>query len=226
MNNIVIACQVLKDELNLVMKETGCTYPVIWVDSDYHINPDKLREKLQEEINALSEVDNILFAYGCCGNGLVGLKATTANLIIPKIEDCISLLLSQPDQEPQRVKETYFLTQGWLDSSRNIVSEYSYSLKRYGAQRTQKIYALLLKYYRYLAFIDTGAYNVQESMEKAHQFAQAVNLQLDVIQGSTWLLKKLLTGPHDANFCLVKKGDTVQLSCFGSAAGRGQQQMV
>ncbi len=215
MNYTIIACQMLCDELNMAMYETGCQYPVIWIESDYHIDPDKLRLKLQEEIDKLNNVDNILFAYGCCGNGLIGLRALTAKLIIPKTDDCISMVLSQPGKRYERHKETYFLTRSWMESSKSILNEYLHALKKYGEKRAKRLFELMLKHYNYLMLIDTGAYDLASCSPEAEKLANNTNLKLIVEKGDIWFLKKLLTGPYDDDFCIVEKDTAVNISDFG-----------
>lgn len=216
MNSTIIACQVLRDELNLAIRETGCSYPVIWVDAGYHNDPDLLRTKLQVEIDALENVNNILFAYGCCGNGLVGLKASTANLIIPKTDDCISMVLSQPGGKFERHKHTYFVTKGWLENPKNIFKEYQHAVARYGEQRAKRLFDKMLKHYRYLMLVDTKAYDLAEWASKAAEFADNLNLEMTVAEGGIMFLKKLLTGPHDQDFCVIQKGGVVKISHFSN----------
>ncbi|MBS4024477.1 MAG: DUF1638 domain-containing protein [Clostridia bacterium] len=215
MTYAVIACQALRYELEKEICETGCAYPVIWVGSEYHIDPNKLRVKLQGIIDSLKNIDNILLVYGSCGNGLVGLTASTANLIIPKTDDCISLLLTKSNEKVERAKGTYFLTKGWIESPKSIINEYVYTLKRYGEEKTKKIYNLMLKHYRYLMLIDTGAYNIEECKSEAAGFAANQNLELIIAKGDTWFLRKLLLGPYDKDFCIIKKGENVNLNHFG-----------
>ncbi|WP_027363909.1 DUF1638 domain-containing protein [Desulfotruncus alcoholivorax] len=215
MNEVVIACQTLSDELELAMQETGCRFPVIWVESDYHNDPSQLRTKLQEEIDSQRNIDNILLAYGCCGNGLVGLRATGANLIAPRTEDCISMVLSQPGEKFERLKQTYFLTKGWMEGSKSIFVEYDRALKRYGEQRTKRLFDVMLKHYNYFMLIDTGAYNPADCLSKAEGLARNTGLKLVVAKGDIWFLKKLLTGPYDQDFCVIPKGESVNISHFG-----------
>ncbi|WP_422448860.1 DUF1638 domain-containing protein [Thermoanaerobacterium sp. DL9XJH110] len=215
MKNIIIACQTLMDELNLAINETCRKYPVIWVDSDYHSDPNRLKLKLQQEIDGLADIDNILLAYGFCGNAVIGLTASTANLIFPKTDDCISMVLSKPGEEFQRMKATYFLTKGWIESPKSLMMEYSNALKRYGENRAKRIFRVMLKHYNQLMIIDTGAYRVADYIEKARKIAEITDLDLIVEKGGIWLLKKLLTGPYDDDFCFVKKGQEVDISHLG-----------
>lgn len=220
MKRVIIACKTLQDELELAIRQSGCPYPVIWVDSSYHVVPDRLRSKLQSEIDALEDVDTVLFAYGSCGNGLVGLKATTANLIIPRTEDCISVVLSKSGEKPKRQNETYFITKGWLESSKGLYQEYLYSLQRYGKARTNMIFELMLKNYKYLMLIDTGAFKVEDYQNIAVDLAAKLNLELVKEQGGIWFLTKLLSGPHDGDFCVVSKGGVVTLDNFAIVGER------
>lgn len=215
MTYVVIACETLRDELMMAVRETGSSYPVIWIDSIYHVDPGKLRLKLQQEIDSLTGIKHVLLAYGACGNGLVGLKASTADLIIPKTDDCISMFLSKPGKTFIRLKESYFLTKGWMESSKGLWNEYWYTVNRYGEKRARRIFDLMLGNYQNLTLIDTEAYNFEEWKDKAQQLAEKTNLRLTTAKGGIWLLKQLLTGQHDECFSIVKKGETVNLGHFG-----------
>lgn len=46
-NTVVIACEMIEDEVRKAMENTGADYPVIWVERGYHNEPDDLREELK-----------------------------------------------------------------------------------------------------------------------------------------------------------------------------------
>ncbi|MDI3482057.1 MAG: hypothetical protein PWQ97_1712 [Tepidanaerobacteraceae bacterium] len=215
MKNVIIACQTLHDELNLAMNKTKCAYPVVWVDSEYHSDPNRLRSKLQQEIDAQKGFENILLAYGFCGNAILDLKASTANLIFPKTDDCISMLLSKPKEKFERMKATYFLTKGWIEGSKSLMKEYMNAIARYGEKRTKRIFQLMLKNYDKLMLIDTGAYSVADYWDEACKIAKIADLKLFTEKGHLWMLEKLLTGPYDEDFIVVDKGQTVNISDLG-----------
>lgn len=211
----LIACKMLQHEIKQAMYETGCQYPIIWVDSEYHRDPNILRAKLQEEIDNIKDIGTILLAFGCCGNGTVGLKASTADLIIPRTEDCIAMVLSRRGQVYERQKATYFLTKGWLEGTNSLAKEFEHAARRYGVQRAKKLFEQMFKHYKYLMLIDTKAYDIEECLDKATQLAYSLNLELIRAQGDVWLLKKLLTGSYDQDFCFIRKGGTVSNQDFG-----------
>lgn len=210
----LIACKTLRHEINQAMHDLGCQYPITWVDSEYHNDPDGLRVKLQEEIDKLKDVDTILLAYGCCGNGTVGLNASTADLIIPRIEDCIAMVLSKCGQVFEKQKATFFLTKGWLEGTNSLTKEFEHAVKRYGEQRANRVFELMFKHYKYLMLIDTKAYSLDECLDETTKLAERLNLKLILAQGDIWLLKKLLTGSFDQDFCLIRKGETVSIQDF------------
>ena len=52
-------------------------------------------QRLQEALERVDETryDAMLLGYALCNNGLVGLRARTKPLIIPRAHDCITLFL-------------------------------------------------------------------------------------------------------------------------------------
>ena len=211
---VLIACKMLQHEITKAVQEIGCQYPIIWIDSEYHTDPNGLRTKLQEEIDKLEDTDTILLAYGCCGNGTVGLKATTGDLIIPRTEDCISMLMSQCGQPYLRPKATYFMTKGWLEGTHSMAKEIEHAVRRYGPERAKRIFEQMFKHYIYLMLIDTQAYNIEECLSEVESLAQSLNLEMTFAQGDIWFLRQLLSGNADQDFCIIPKGETVSHQDF------------
>ncbi|SHM61244.1 Protein of unknown function [Caldanaerovirga acetigignens] len=208
MKNTIIACRMIQDELQHVMDEINSLDHVIWVDSEYHSEPERLKSKLQEIIDNLEGTDNIILVYGYCGNALIGLKATTANLIFPRVNDCISMLLKS-----ERLNDAYYLTRRWIESPASIIQEYKIALERYGEERAKKLFRLMLKNYTKLMLLETGTYDTEKYLKEIQEFAEKVGLKVDSQEGDLHFLKKILIGPYDENdFVIIKKGGKVDLS--------------
>lgn len=216
MGAIIVACQTIADEINQALVETGVDYPVIWVESGLHNFPETLRSKLQEQISKISHVEQIILAYGYCGNALLGLHAESASLVIPRVDDCISLLLGsyQARENLSREMGTYFLTRGWIENENNILKEYERCVEKYGEARAQRVIKILMEHYRRLVLIDTGAYNLGHCLEKSRNFAREVNLEHQVVPGSLRFLKKLFTGPWDDEFVILPPGEVLTMESF------------
>jgi hypothetical protein len=217
MKSIVIACHTISDEIDKTIAETGTQHPVIWIESGLHNYPKILHDKLQEVISNISNVDNIIMAFGYCGNALLGIHADNARMIIPRVDDCISLLMGSYQKRAELSAEmaTYFLTKGWIENENNIIREYERCIERYGEKRADRIMHLMLAHYRRLVLIDTGAYSMDDScLEKSYAFAGKLGLKHQIVTGSLVFLKKLLTGPWDDDFIILQPGEELSLDDF------------
>ena len=61
----IIACEMLRDELELAMETTGISYPTIWMEKGLHDDPQKLRNSLQAQLDALPENKLPSACIGC-----------------------------------------------------------------------------------------------------------------------------------------------------------------
>lgn len=212
MDTILIACETIKKEIELAMDKTGRRYPVKWIESGLHENPDKLKIHLQERLDESAEIDRILMAFGFCGNAVMGLKTGDFELIIPRAEDCISLLLGSNEKRRETVdlSHTYFLTEGWLENEENIWKEYLYVVNKYGQARADKVFQIMLKNYNHLAAIDTGAFDYDKFYQEILEIAETLKLNPVKVKGDLSFLEKLLTGPYpEREFLILKPGEEV-----------------
>ena len=77
----VIACATVIEEM-LPLLPHHVSYETL--DFGLHLNPQKLKSVLQEKIDQASrDADVLLLGYGLCSMAVVGLKSTTATLVIP-----------------------------------------------------------------------------------------------------------------------------------------------
>ncbi len=213
MSTIIVACNTIADELNLAIKATGVTHPVLWIDSKLHTKPEKLKGEIQAAISRISNVSTIILAFGYCGNALVGIKSEKARLVFPKIEDCISLLLGSAEKRRTLSKETcsYYLTRGWIESENNLAEEYAYCVRKFGPVRALRLMRTILKNYRHLTLIDTGAYDIMSLKPRTEELAATLGLCHKVVEGSQRLFHKLLTGPWDEEFVQLEPGEEITL---------------
>ncbi|MCD8104556.1 MAG: DUF1638 domain-containing protein [Lachnospiraceae bacterium] len=196
----ILSCPTIHDELGKCLRDTGCTYDVYELGKNNHNFPDRLRNQLQAEINALQDYDRILLSFGICGNAVCELVSPHAELVIPKVDDCVSLLMGgvKPRLESLNGKFGLFLTAGWLRYEGNIWEEIRLTTQRYSEKRAARILERMFGNMTYLTVLDTGAYSLPEVLKKAGEVAEALHLELRVMPGDLSLLRGLLTGPWDA----------------------------
>ncbi len=208
METQIVSCRTIQLEVEKALRETGLQYPVSWVESGLHNYPEKLRNKLQEILDRIS-ADRVLLAMGFCGNSLAGLKTRDFELVIPRADDCITLMIGSPE-ERKRYERTYFLSKGWLQGERNIYEEYKYTLHKYGPKQGKAIFRMMLGHYMYLGVLDTGVCDFDELAAQAGAIADELDLTLRTIPAADRFLKELLTGPWpEERFCVVAPNTAV-----------------
>ena len=208
----VVACATVIEEMLPLLPE-GIAYKVL--DFGLHLTPEKLRNTLQETIDAASvEADTIILGYGLCSMAVVGLKATECTLVVPRVDNCIAIFLGshaaykqQASQEPG----TYYLTKGWIEVNDTPIAEYKQLTERYGPERADRMIKLMFKNYTRLAFIDTGHYEQERYREYARSMAKQLELRYEELTGSTALIKKMIYGPWETDFVIARPGETIML---------------
>ncbi|MGV8905134.1 MAG: DUF1638 domain-containing protein [Acetobacterium sp.] len=207
MNRLLIACETIRNEVELALKNQAVEIETLWMVNTLHDSPDRLREALQIEINKAEEdYDELLFAYGNCGNGLLGLKSEKATLVIPKYGDCIDIFLSETENLERIRTSTYFLTEGWLKGEKTLDIEYERNLKKYGEKRAKWINDKMFNHYKELMLIDTGAFAVEGALPRVNTIGKLIGLDVIVSKGSISPLEKLITGQWEENFCVIPPG--------------------
>lgn len=210
-NNIIIACKTIEEELTMVMNEIGCSYPILWIESGLHLDTKALRNRIQQELDGISSFDRVFLGFGYCGNALIGLKTADYKVIFPRVDDCIALLLGSCEKRKEFSKDTYFLTEGWLNCERNIWIEYQETVKKYGKIRAEKIYTILLQHYKRLGIIQTKTFEMESFLKKSQQIAEELKLKQEVIPGTLRYIKKFLIGPWDEDFIIVNPNSVISL---------------
>jgi Icc-related predicted phosphoesterase len=211
-----IVCDVIYDELkNKIPKN----WKVTNFEKRLHERSDFLREKLQTEINKSQDYDIIVLGYGLCGNGVVGLVSPKTPLVIPRVDDCISLFLGSSEERKKQLKiepGTYFLTRGYIGEAEDcIASGFSETKDKYDKKTRQWIIKEMLKNYRRIVFINTGNYDPSEWRRKAKREAAKLGLRFEELKGPNKLLDKIIKENWDSQFITVKPSSKMTFNMFG-----------
>ena len=188
------------------------------IESGLHLHPDRLRSILQTTIDKITaHTETVTLGNELCSMWVIGLKAVSSTLVIPRMDDCIAMFLGSQsvykkvlDQKPG----TYFLSKGWIDGGITIVDELERMEKRYGRNRTERIMKRMLQYYRRLAFIDMGYEDCDKYQEFSRAAAKRLRLEYREIMGTPEFLRKIYNGPWDHEFVIVPPAHAVRLEAF------------
>jgi len=110
----IIACEVMKEELLTVAHSTDVEFQ--FISMGLHRYPDKLRAELQNLLDATVGYSRVVLAFGLCGGAARNLKPSGFTLTIPRVHDCIPLLLGSRerfDRLAHEEKGTFYYTRGW-----------------------------------------------------------------------------------------------------------------
>ena len=200
METVLIGCRTLERELREASRRTGVCCPCVWVESGLHNVPARLTDRLARELERLpAGVGRVLLGFGYCGGAAAGLTTGPYELILPRADDCITLMLGSYRRRLEMMREegAYFLTQGWLDGERNIWEEFLYARRRYGEKQARRIFASMLSHYSRLAVVDTGVSDMEQLGQTTEMIARELGLRHQAVPGTLSLFERLLTGPWD-----------------------------
>ncbi len=236
MNLHIISCQVLYRELSMAAAMASNHTTVSWMPQGLHEKPENMPAALQAEIDRIeaeSAAGNlrhvpeaIVLGYGLCSNGIVGLKARSVPLVIPRTDDCIALFLGSQKRYLDLFRKhpgTYWVNGGWIEEAK-LPSPEGYRqmreefVEQYGEENADFLMESGIgwgwtKNYSACGYITPAGYENTAWKEQAAEFAKTYGWELFEAEGSNRLLEKLLSGDWDEEFLVCQPGQTVTASC-------------
>lgn len=209
----IFACRTLEEEIKEVLPENvDCEF----LEYALHNTPDKLRGELQKKIEEASEYDTLLFGYGLCSNGVAGLKSKHHTMVIPRVHDCISLLLGsrkQYDSEFKKFPGTYYLSKGWIEQKGDPLASYLDYRERYGEETAKWVIQEEYKNYQRVVFIRTAG-NCEEYIKYSQEVADFLGLEFFEAEGSLEYFRKLVHGEWDKEFLIIPPDKPILMNNF------------
>ncbi len=219
MKRAVVVCKTLEAELRALLDPR---VELRVMEQGLHRSPEQLRERLQREIDSI-DAGEILLGYGLCGNGVAGLSSRRARLVVPRVDDCIGILLGSGEryrEEFGREPGTYWLSRGWIEDARDPYTEYQRCRERYDEETARWVASEMMKGYRRLALIDTGVCPVGRFRAYAREFSSFFGLDYVEMAGGDGLLRALLSSEwDDERFVVVEPGQAISTDMFLPALG-------
>ena len=213
----LIACEVFRDEFDAITPpEVARTY----LPQGLHRTPGKMPAAVQEVVDRLpADVGLVLLGYGLCSNGVVGVTARTAPVIMPLVHDCIALLLGSRERYEAEVHAcagTYYITPGWAKYGTTSLTCYKNEyLPKFGEEDARYIAHELLKNYKRVVLINHGVGDIALGRAHTQEFAEVFELEPGEIPGSLEYLRRLVTGPWDSvDFLRLEPGASINASPF------------
>ncbi len=221
----IIACGVLAPDIRHVAEQIGMTAEMVFLKGGLHDEPNKLRAALQEKIDELSAEDTyqrIIIGYGICGRGTIGIAARNTPLVIPRVHDCIALLLGSDAEYKKQFRSypgTYYISPGWMIekvqpasqdekiSAWDAMRDMDQLEKTHGPEKAQHVTDFLnswKKNYQRAAYINSPGKNQKHACDHAKQMADQFGWLFEELPGSSRMFVKMLTAAEsDADLLVV-----------------------
>lgn len=222
MNALILTCSSLKEYVDAAQYSQQTYMDVIVVDRLLHVEPERMKKEIAKLIENLPlEVDTILVAMGFCG-GVWDHVSFEKRIVIPRVDDCVSMLLHKDDVYHPNLKETghlYLYENNPADfSALSLMRDYSemdMDPVLVGMDK-EMLFHMWFDNYRYMDIIDTGMNDCysEEYASAAQENADQIGAVLDYVEGSNLLLEKLVSGRWDEQFIVAEPGHLLKHGDF------------
>lgn len=236
----LLCCEVLRPELQWLCDRLGLRPDIRYLEQGLHDRPDELRQRLQEAVRELEArgARRILLGYGFCGRGLWGVSARRATLVMPRVHDCIPVLLGCAQQDMGAVSReggTYWMSPGWLRYSQLDFIQRREERRREFEARYGKDNADFLmdqerqwlRNYTNACLIRHEGFPSSAEVERDARFVAAdAGLPYRSLTGRDDFLRALLTGGHDERFLTLLPGQTPDVDADGNLVATAAEKVT
>jgi hypothetical protein len=200
----------------------------------HDLETDDMVSKIQETIDAVDPAagyEAILLGYARCNDGLVGVRASSIPLVIPRAHDCITLFFGSRDAFQRHFDKrpgTYYLTTGWCErnvreserttpaygrrgvmANLGLTESYEQMVAKYGQDNADYIIESLGGWessYTNLLYLEMGTADESRFIADAKRRAQEKGWEFEHRKGDWTLFEKLFLGQWDEDFVVVQPG--------------------
>ena len=212
----IIACEVMKEELRAI--PAAAHNDIEFISMGLHLYPEKLGRELQCILDKLTGYDRVVLAFGLCGGAAKNLRAGDFILTIPRVHDCIALLLGSQEQFEQKRREekgTLYLSGGWFKGERSFTSEFERVRQKYGEKKANRVYRRMYDGYRRVLFIHTRHPQEEECLARSKQISDFLSLAHQTIEGNLTYIERIAAGPWDeSDFINIPPRGMIDESAF------------
>ncbi len=212
-STVILACSSLMDYVNAAQEKVGTDLPVLYMNRVYHRDPKEMRRHILAQLDALPVgTDTVLVAMGFCGGSWADIEAP-CRIVMPKIDDCVSLLLQNGDTPVSDLKKPGHLYVREKDPSReSFHAIFDRLTQSIDAETKARYHEDWKRLYSNIDIMDTGLNRCREAAYRTivQEDADWLDAELSYVPAGTHLLEKLFSGQWDGQFLVVEKGGRIK----------------
>ena len=217
-HTVILSCSSLLLHVEAAQAKMHTRFPVVNLDRRLHAEPKRMRSSILETLDALPpSCETVLAAMGYCGGSWNHIPLSR-RVVIPKVDDCITLLLHTDDTPHGNLKEAGHMYFRDCDTGAYSIEGMKEEICRtYGMEFGTSIFGSWFQNYTNADIIDTGVYDCysEEYVTEAQKNADLIRCSLGYVEGSNRILEKLVSGQWDAQFIVLESGQEMTEQDFG-----------
>lgn len=217
-HTVILSCSSLLLHVEAAQTKMHTRFPVVNLDRRLHAEPKRMRSSILETLEALPpSCETVLAAMGYCGGSWNHIPLSR-RVVIPKVDDCITLLLHTDDTPHGNLKEAGHMYFRDCDTGAYSIESMKEEICRtYGMEFGTSIFGSWFQNYTNADIIDTGVYDCysEEYVTEAQKNADLIRCSLGYVEGSNRILEKLVSGQWDAQFVVLESGQEMTEQDFG-----------
>lgn len=212
---VILSCPTLEQELKRALECHASNAAVVFLPRHLHNDPKELHRYLQDKIDHLHQVHRIVLCVSRCGGGTANLRASTAEIILPRTRDCLDILLSGHDLNSlcRNIRGIYF-TASWMNFSKESDIDLAKLTAKMGKEAAEAYLRQLYKTFNEFYIIDTDCYDIQEVKDYIEPLVKILDGSITVIRGEFKILHKIAAETFDDDFIVIPKGCSVPAEAF------------
>jgi hypothetical protein len=217
----ILTCSVFEQEIALLAHGAEHIAEERIFEMGLHDWPDQLRVTLQENLDAVdarTDIEAIVLAYGLCGRGTAGLRPLRHKLVIPRAHDCITVFMGSKEayaKHQRRCPTCYYYTPGWNRGRRvpgpdkdeaaraNLAAKFEPDDVCFLIETEREQWAL----HDTATYLDLGTADAKAEADYARKCADWLGWKFEHLRGNPTLLRDLLWGHWDSErFQIIEPG--------------------
>ena len=212
---VILSCPTLRGELQAALTEASSEAVVYFLPRTLHSDPKELHAYLQDKIDRFYNVDRIVLCVSGCGGGTAGLRASSAELVVPRTRDCLDVLLSGDSLATlERDISGVYFTKSWMEFSQDSDIDLDKLRAKMGREAADDFLRRLYKTCNKFYIIDTGCYDVRAVQDYIAPLVEILHGTVTMLTGECGVLHKIARAQFDGDFVVVPKGGAVSSEVF------------